>query len=144
MLSISCVVSSYVIVYGVVVWIHSLQIKPVEQDGNVVLRSESADEEALIQGGLKLGWKLLLRTKDSIVIQEGYPFLVDKTKEHNDGFHKFEILEELPFTSARQRMTIIVRDTWSNMICLYSKGADSRIVSLSCDEDVLTEQVYGV
>lgn len=93
----------------------------------------------MIDGGLKLGWKLLLHTKDSIVIQEGYPFLPENTAQSTDGYHKFEILEELPFTSARQRMTIIVRDTWSNRICLYSKGADSRILSLSCDEDILSE-----
>ena len=88
---------------------------------------------------MKLGWKLLLHTKDSIVIQEGYPFLRENTAQSTDGYHKFEILEELPFTSARQRMTIIVRDTWSNRVCLYSKGADSRILSLSCDEDILSE-----
>lgn len=88
---------------------------------------------------MKLGWKLLLRSKDSIVIQEGFPYLPDSSENHADGLHKFEILEELPFTSARQRMTIIVRDTWTNRICLYSKGADSRIISLSCDEDVLLE-----
>ena len=88
---------------------------------------------------MKLGWKLLLHTKDSIVIQEGYPFLPENTGQSTDGYHKFEILEELPFTSSRQRMTIILRDTWSNRICLYSKGADSRILSLSCDEDILAE-----
>ena len=117
----------------------------MEQNGEIILRSESADEEALIEGGQKLGWKLLLRTKDSIVIQEGFPFLPETANEnsgntdHSDGLHKFEILEELPFTSSRQRMTIIVRDTWSNRICLYSKGADSRILSLSCDEDMMNE-----
>ena len=40
-----------------------------------MLRAESADEEALIVGAQKLGWQLLLRTKDSIVIQEVYPTL---------------------------------------------------------------------
>lgn len=37
-----------------------------------MLRSESADEEALLQGAACLGWRLLLRTKDTIVIQEGF------------------------------------------------------------------------
>lgn len=50
--------------------------------------------------------------------------------------HKFEVLHELPFSSARQRMTVLVRDLWNGKICLYSKGADAKILSLSCDSDV--------
>ena len=108
-----------------------------------MLRAESADEEALLMGAQSLGWKLLCRTKDSIIIQEGFPTLA-YDKEGNsdsgvtDGLHTFELLEELPFTSARQRMTVICRDTWNDKICLYSKGADSKIVSLSCDADCMT------
>ena len=102
----------------------------MEQDGHIVLRSESADEEAIVEGALKLGWKLLLRTKDSVVIQEGYPSVSgDAISEATHGVHK-------PFSSARQRMTVLVRDLWSGKICLYSKGADAKILSLSCDSDV--------
>ena len=106
-----------------------------------MLRAESADEEALLMGAQFLGWKLLCRTKDSIVIQEGFPTLsCDNENDNNTtgGLHTFELLEELPFTSARQRMTVICRDTWNDKICLYSKGADSKIVSLSCDADCMT------
>lgn len=109
----------------------------MEQDGHIVLRSESADEEAIVEGALKLGWKLLLRTKDSVVIQEGYPSVGgDAISEATHGVHKFEVLHELPFSSARQRMTVLVRDLWNGKICLYSKGADAKILSLSCDSDV--------
>lgn len=102
-----------------------------------MLRSESADEEAIVTGAMKLGWKMLLRTKEFIVIQEGYPSLgSDAMSEENRGIHKFEILHELTFSSSRQRMTVLVRDLWNNKICLYAKGADSKILSLSCDDDV--------
>lgn len=112
----------------------------MEQDGRTVLRAESADEEALLSGGMKLGWELLLRTKDTVIIREGYPSSPDESGQ--DGVHKFELLEELPFTSSRQRMTILVRDTWNNKICLYSKGADSKMLSLSCDEEEMVQ--YGL
>lgn len=109
----------------------------MEQDGRIVLRSESADEEAIVAGAMKLGWKMLLRTKELIVILEGYPSLgSDAMSEENRGIHKFEILHELAFSSSRQRMTVLVRDLWNNKICLYAKGADSKILSLSCDDDV--------
>ena len=103
-----------------------------------MLRAESADEEALLSGGMKLGWELLLRTKDSVIIREGYPSSPDEAGAEN-GVHKFELLEELPFSSSRQRMTILVRDTWNNKICLYSKGADSKMLSLSCDEEEMAK-----
>lgn len=111
----------------------------MEQDGQIMLRSESADEEALLRGAECLGWRLLLRTKDTIVIQEGFPYLTPDTVEHSttQGVHKFELLEELSFSSARQRMTVVVRDTWDQKVCLYCKGADSKVISLSCDEDLL-------
>ena len=111
-----------------------------------MLRAESADEEALLIGAQSLGWKLLCRTKDSIVIQEGFPTLSsEKETEENstDGLHVFELLEELSFTSARQRMTIICRDTWNNKICLYSKGADSKIVNLSCSIKHCLKKLIG-
>lgn len=109
-----------------------------------MLRAESADEEALIVGAQKLGWQLLLRTKDSIVIQEGYPTLTAENVHScpTRGVHKFEFIEELPFSSSRQRMTIIVRDTWNQNICLYCKGADNKVISLSCDSDVLLRSCY--
>ena len=109
-----------------------------------MLRSESADEEALLLGAQSLGWSLLLRTKDSIIIQEGYPTLnggEESSPNSSQGIHKFDVLEELPFSSARQRMTILCRDTWNQKICLYSKGADSKIISLSCDADSMVTYV---
>lgn len=106
-------------------------VKPVEQDGAILLRSESSDEEALISGATKLGWNLLLRTKDSLILREG----VFAAAPAADRLHKFELLEELSFSSARQRMTVVVRDLWSGRLCVYSKGADSKLLSLSCDAD---------
>lgn len=97
-------------------------------------------------GAQFLGWKLLCKTKDSVVIQEGFPTLSADKELENDfasGLHTFELLEELPFSSSRQRMTVICRDTWNNKICLYSKGADSKIVSLSCDADCMTRYVVS-
>ena len=115
----------------------------MEQDGRIVLRAESADEEALIMGGMKLGWKLLLRTKDTVIIREGYPTVMEANGE-DQGIHKFELLEELPFSSSRQRMTILVRDTWDSKICMYSKGADTKIIPLSCDEEEMLQLEYSV
>jgi phospholipid-translocating ATPase len=46
------------------------------------------------------------------------------------GIKKFELLNVLEFTSARKRMSVVVRDLQNKKILLLTKGADSIIENL--------------
>ena len=70
------------------------------------------DERALVQGAKELGFVFDTRTPDYAIVD------VLGVKE------KYEVLNVLEFTSARKRMSVIVR-TPEGKIKLYCKGADT-------------------
>jgi magnesium-transporting ATPase (P-type) len=80
----------------------------------VSLQASSPDEEALVQGAAYLGYKLISRTTDAVVVDvQGTRF-------------SYDVLATLEFNSDRKRMSIIVR-TPSNKLLLMCKGADTII-----------------
>lgn len=78
------------------------------------LQASSPDEEALVQGAAYLGYKLLSRTTETVVV------------EVQGGCFRFDVLATLEFNSDRKRMSIIVR-TPTGKLLLMCKGADSII-----------------
>ena len=48
-------------------------------------------------------------------------------KEEKNEIKKYQILLKIPFSSERQRSTIIVRDLATNKIKIYIKGSDTKI-----------------
>ena len=48
---------------------------------------------------------------------------------------KYDILSIIEFSSARKRMTVIVRDTKNGQIKVLTKGADSVIMELLSEPD---------
>ncbi|EPX72943.1 phospholipid-transporting ATPase [Schizosaccharomyces octosporus yFS286] len=91
----------------------------VVTDGNgesLVYNSQSPDEEALVKGACNLGF-VLKSTKNK-------RYIVEVLGKRN----RFQVLDIIPFTSARKRMSIIIRDR-NNEIYLYCKGADSVILN---------------
>lgn len=95
-----------------------------DQDGEVVYEASSPDELALLQGASKAGVVLSDKTQGNVHIRIG-----DKS-EH------WEILEEIPFTSERKRMSVIVRLPKSNKILLMTKGADSTLLLLLAQKNL--------
>ena len=83
--------------------------------GFKVLDSTSPDELSFIEFCEKIGFKLLKRT-DHLV-----SFSTPDKREF-----EFKILRVFPFTSARQRMGLILE--WNNMILYLLKGADSKMI----------------
>lgn len=92
----------------------------------VVLQASSPDEEALVQGAAYLGYKLLERTTEHIVVEvHGQPL-------------KYLLAATLEFNSDRKRMSIIVQTPDKTML-LMCKGADSIILArLSANEPGLS------
>ncbi|XP_050444452.1 phospholipid-transporting ATPase IA-like isoform X2 [Adelges cooleyi] len=83
-------------------------------DGTIVYKASSPDELALLNGSQKLGFVFHTRLPKSVSIAA---LGVDEN---------YEILNILEFTSARKRMSVIVR-TPDSKIRLYCKGADTAI-----------------
>lgn len=76
-------------------------------------KSQSPDEAALVTTAKDLGVTLIDRNRDMMVLDiEG-------------EIHRYEILGQLEFTSARKRMSMILKDLQTNKVVLYCKGADS-------------------
>ena len=66
-------------------------------DGGGLLQAESPDEEALVQGARYLGYMLIARSSDVVVLN-----VQGRTME-------LRVLAVLEFSSARKRMSIICR-----------------------------------
>ncbi|XP_044018116.1 probable phospholipid-transporting ATPase IA isoform X3 [Aphidius gifuensis] len=87
---------------------------PEKINGNVIYHAASPDERALVDGAHKFGYIFDTRTPAYVEI-----IGLDKRL-------RYEILNVIEFTSARKRMSVIVR-TPDGKIKLYCKGADSII-----------------
>ncbi|XP_066146792.1 probable phospholipid-transporting ATPase IA isoform X1 [Euwallacea fornicatus] len=83
-------------------------------DGSVIYHAASPDERALVDGAARFGYVFKSRTPDYVDINA---LGVDE---------RYEILSVLEFTSARKRMSVIVRDP-NGKIKLFCKGADTVI-----------------
>ncbi|XP_075060872.1 phospholipid-transporting ATPase IK-like [Mixophyes fleayi] len=100
-----------------------------KQDGVLVYKAASPDEEALVTAARNFGYVFLSRTQESITISE---LGTEKT---------YNILSLMDFNSVRKRMSILVRDE-EGKIKLYTKGADSVILQRlhpNCETDVLMD-----
>lgn len=84
------------------------------QDGSVVYHAASPDERALVYGASRFGYVFQSRTPNYVEID------ALGVKE------RYEILSVLEFSSARKRMSVIVKDP-AGKIKLLCKGADTVI-----------------
>ena len=83
-------------------------------DGSIVYHAASPDERALVYGASRFGYVFKSRTPSFVEIDA-----LGETE-------RYEILSVLEFSSARKRMSVIVRDP-SGKIKLFCKGADTVI-----------------
>ncbi|XP_041799470.1 phospholipid-transporting ATPase IA isoform X6 [Chelmon rostratus] len=93
---------------------------PERTDGKITYQAASPDEGALVRAARNLGFVFSGRTPDSVIVE------MLGTEE------KYELLHVLEFTSARKRMSVIMR-TPSGKIRLYCKGADTVIYDRLAD-----------
>jgi phospholipid-transporting ATPase len=98
---------------------------PEQTEEGVNYLAASADEKALVEGAQLYGYKFITRTLHSVVIING-----------NGSEEVYEVLHVLSFSSARKRMSVVVR-TPEGKIKLLSKGADTAILPLTPDSEHL-------
>ncbi|CAH0721386.1 unnamed protein product, partial [Brenthis ino] len=83
-------------------------------DGNINYHAASPDERALVMGAAMFGWVFETRTPAAVCVRARGAAL------------RYDVLHVLAFTSARKRMSVIVRAP-NGEIKLFCKGADSVI-----------------
>ncbi|GAU38770.1 hypothetical protein TSUD_279230 [Trifolium subterraneum] len=89
-----------------------------EETGNVSYEAESPDEAAFVIAAKQLGFEFYERTQTTISLCE-FNSTISRTIRRS-----YKLLNILEFSSARKRMSVIVRDEEGKLL-LLSKGADS-------------------
>ncbi|XP_078403348.1 phospholipid-transporting ATPase VD [Cetorhinus maximus] len=81
--------------------------------------AESPDEAALVHAARAYKCTLLSKTSNHVTVE------LNKV-----GQLHFQLLHILPFDSVRKRMSVVVRHPLTNMVVVYTKGADSVMMDL--------------
>ena len=89
----------------------------------IVYQAESPDELAFVVAAKRFGFFFKKRTATSITVEE---------ESFDDGKSgkkdvEYQVLNILEFSSARKRMSVVVKSSRDGKIMLYTKGADSVI-----------------
>lgn len=90
-------------------------IPETQSDGRVVYQASSPDEAALVAGAQALGYVFTTRTPRHVYVEV-----------HGQAM-TYELLQVCEFTSARKRMSTVVREP-SGRIVVYCKGADTVVL----------------
>jgi phospholipid-translocating ATPase len=104
--------------------------------GAIEYKAQSPDEAALVQAAADVGF--VFRGRDREILRLQTPF--------SEEVEKYELLNILEFTSARKRMSVVLRklDTEDSRLFLLTKGADNvifeRLKAGSDDMKKTTEQ----
>lgn len=92
-----------------------------QEDGLISYKAQSPDEAALVQAAADVGFVFLGRDKDVLRVQT----------PHDDDVVEFQLLNVLEFTSARKRMSVVIRKLsegeGDDQLLLLTKGADNVI-----------------
>ncbi|XWS40739.1 hypothetical protein CRYUN_Cryun17cG0021400 [Craigia yunnanensis] len=95
-------------------------VPEVTESGEIIYEAESPDEAAFVIAAREVGFQFFVRNQTSIKLHELDP----ESGETVDRVYK--LLHVLEFSSARKRMSVIVRNP-ENKLLLLAKGADSVI-----------------
>lgn len=91
-----------------------------KEDGSFAFQAASPDELALVKAAQELGYLVVSRSTRSITLQISHP-------DGHDERLTYEILDVIEFSSARKRMSIVLRYP-DGRIAIICKGADSAIL----------------
>ncbi|KAF7536120.1 hypothetical protein G7Z17_g13093 [Cylindrodendrum hubeiense] len=91
-----------------------------KEDGGLEFQASSPDELALVRAAQELGYLVINRTTQTITLQI-------KHAEGQEEEQKYQVLDVIEFSSARKRMSILVRYP-DGRIAVICKGADSAIL----------------
>lgn len=95
-----------------------------DEEGDVSFQAASPDELALVTAAQELGYIVVSRQPSTITIK-----IFSSGADEDSIYETFEILDVIEFSSARKRMSVIVRMP-DQRICIFCKGADSTVKGL--------------
>ncbi|XP_055643308.1 phospholipid-transporting ATPase VD isoform X2 [Toxorhynchites rutilus septentrionalis] len=96
----------------------SLSQGSTPSDRRPIFEAESPDELALVNAAYSYDCCLINRSPNHVLVNVP-----------GDGVVEYEVLKILPFDSNRKCMSVVVRKTGTQDVVLYTKGADSSIMS---------------
>ena len=102
-------------------------VASADQSGRLRYEAESPDEGALVEAAAELGWAFQGRRRQTASVRVGPPLSPPLEAE-------YEVLALNAFTSARKRMSVVIRRR-SGEIVLLVKGADNIVLDRSVDVD---------
>ncbi|KAI0748707.1 phospholipid-translocating P-type ATPase [Daedaleopsis nitida] len=114
---------------------HTALVSVDPETDAIVYKAQSPDEAALVQAAADVGFVFRGREREVLTLQT--PF--------SDSYERFELLHILDFTSARKRMSVILRRLGEDgeadgKIFLLAKGADNVIIErLSSGQEALVK-----
>ncbi|ESK96526.1 phospholipid-translocating atpase [Moniliophthora roreri MCA 2997] len=121
--------------FSVLALCHTVLASVDPATGSIEYKAQSPDEAALVQAAADVGFVFLGRDKETLSL---------RTPSSPDGEpEKYELLNILEFTSARKRMSVILRklDNEDSRVFLLCKGADNVIFDrLKAGGDDLKEE----
>ena len=94
-----------------------------DEHGNISFQASSPDELALVTAAQELGYLVRNRQSNNLTIRS-FP-----NSPHEPAHEVYEILDIIEFSSARKRMSVVVRMP-DQRICVFCKGADSILMNL--------------
>ncbi|KAH6691431.1 phospholipid-translocating P-type ATPase [Plectosphaerella plurivora] len=95
-------------------------IPETDEKGQISYQAASPDEHALVEAARDLGYVMIDRPNQQIILQLPGP-------DGNTISEAYTVLEVIDFTSKRKRMSIVIRMP-DGRICVFCKGADSIIM----------------
>lgn len=109
-------------------------VKNTDEDEKIEYQASSPDELALVQAACDMGF-IVFDRKQKIVKLKTYPNGFEEDAE----FTEYEILDVVEFTSARKRMSVIVKFP-DHRIVLFCKGADNIIMERLTKSDIVADK----
>ncbi|UZJ52902.1 hypothetical protein CBS101457_002222 [Exobasidium rhododendri] len=100
---------------------HTVVTGTDEETGLLEFKAQSPDEQALVQAAADVGFTFVGKDRSTLNLQA--PASIE--------LEKYELLTVLEFSSARKRMSVIIRRHSDDQIIVMSKGADSAIFERS-------------
>lgn len=100
---------------------HTVVTGIVEGTGEIEFKAQSPDEQALVQAAADVGFIFCGKDRNTLKLQTPY----------SNDIEEYELLTVLEFSSARKRMSVILRRHLDDSIIVMTKGADSVIFERS-------------
>ena len=103
---------------------HDIMVEKDKKSSQINFQGTNPDEITLVGAAQELGFCYYGKDRNICSLKRQ---LVLNNNNSQSEIYKYELLLKIPFSSERQRSTIIVRDLKTKIIKLYIKGSDTKI-----------------